>query len=257
MVCFTKTLLASFASFASFASVAQASKLPEALQSEVDTSRPLCGTFLDGAWGVYQKSGQDAMVKQLYADYVTSPTGVFVWCADISDPDGEDAVILASPLLYPGTAMEELMTHADNTDEQRQLVYDLWDEHHLNSTGRCCGPEKRFDWYGYFHQEESNVIYRACNEHARQVTTHGSKELSKDGTIDAVEGTTVPNVVHESMMMSERVMCTCTMTGVPPSRNNTVASIVNTRFADEGVSGGARLGASGLVTGVIAGLLLA
>ena len=234
MVCFTKTLLASFASFASFASVAQASKLPEALQSEVDTSRPLCGTFLDGAWGVYQKSGQDAMVKQLYADYVTSPTGVFVWCADISDPDGEDAVILASPLLYPGTAMEELMTHADNTDEQRQLVYDLWDEHHLNSTGRCCGPEKRFDWYGYFHQEESN-----------------------DGTIDAVEGTTVPNVVHESMMVSERVMCTCTMTGVPPSRNNTVASIVNTRFADEGVSGGARLGASGLVTGVIAGLLLA
>ena len=126
------------------------------------------------------------------------------------------------------------MTHDDNTDEQRQLVYDVWDAHHLNSTARCCGPEKRFDWYGYFDQEESN-----------------------DGTVDATEGTRVPNVAHTALMVSERIICTCTMTGVPPSRNNTIASIVHGQLTEAARSGGAGLGIVGLVVaGVVATLLL-
>ncbi len=198
-----------------------AAQVSKSLQDEVDLNRPKCEALLDDAYATFEKSGESGMVRQLYRDYLAVPTGPFVWCSDVKAPEGKDMVIVTGPLVSPGTTLEELMTHDDNTDEQRRLVYEIWDEHVVNATDRCCG--QKFDWYGYFDQEESN-----------------------DGTIDANEDEKVPSTVHTAVMVSQSVICTCTMTGVPPTRNNTMASVVNAQLeAAQEQNGATGLGLAG------------
>ena len=40
------------------------------------------------------------------------------WCSDVTAPERKDMVIV-SPLVSPGTTLDEPMAHEDNTDEQR------------------------------------------------------------------------------------------------------------------------------------------
>ena len=47
-------------------------------------------------------------------------------------------------------------------------------------------------------------------------------------------------------MVSQSVICTCTMTGVPPTRNNTMASVVNAQLeAAQEQNGATGLGLAG------------
>ena len=124
--------------------------MSKVLQDQIDINRPRCEKQLDDAYATFEKAGEPGMVRHLYRDYLAVPTGPFLWCSDVTAPEGENMVIVASPLVSPGTTLEELMSHDDNTDEQRRLVYELWDEHAINATDRCCNEQ--FDWFGYFDQ---------------------------------------------------------------------------------------------------------
>ena len=43
-------------------------------------------------------------------------------CSDVTAPERKDVVIVTSPLVSPGTTLDEPMAHEDNTDEQRAYV---------------------------------------------------------------------------------------------------------------------------------------